>query len=188
MSKEMVFPDDVRRFQINEEIRERNKEFESLDAAGKRVQIAKDVLEMLQARKIIPNRGAYFYFLQHHSDEHYISNIQIKEMRLGLHELIADNQCRVCALGGLFTALVARVNGVPGATYVDDVYTKLMGFFEKNQLNLIEIVFEGWDDNIFLSPNGMTKLFKFKNMFPNSADRMSEIMKNIIENNGTFVF
>ena len=184
---EINIPGESRQQELRDIIAHRNVEFEKLEPNQKRVAVAKDVLEMLAAKKIIPRRGVYMKICNSYE------LVEPIEYKFGLHEILDQNVCQVCALGGLFAALVMNVNGVQYKNLFqsDDVFLKLYEIFDKDQLKLIEIVYEGWEcdleDNDKETPESL-KVRDFHKDYWKSEDRMVVIMKNIIENDGTFVF
>jgi hypothetical protein len=64
----------------------------------------------------------------------------------------------------------------------------LLRYFTLNQIQLIEHTFEGgigavyWDSDHSM----VNKSHAFYSRYPDSKDRLLAIMKNIVENNGTF--
>lgn len=155
----------------------------SMPKAEARVEIAKDVLEGLKRGKLKATKGKYLEFA---------INKPAYSMFEFRAELPSIGQCQVCALGGLFVALVGRVNDckmqVDGsgersgsvdceklAKYFSE---KLAKYFSEEQLHLIENHFEGWMNY----PGGRTYL----ETWPDPTERMTAIMKNIVKNKGTF--
>lgn len=121
-----------------------------------------------------------------------------------LREAINDKQCRVCALGGLFTANVLRNDQFPADNaFIDgyddtlkvesfDMRGNLERIFSQTQLELIEAVFE----TEFVTDNFHSEaqierleplLLYYRDKYPNDSDRMRAIMLNIIRNKGKFV-
>lgn len=183
-----------------------NRKFQAFTAAQKRVAIAKDVLDQIEAKTITPKKGTY---------------VALKGVRgKGFYELpVQENfdkvKCTTCALGGLLTCMVKFTNDAtmkdldnPGMDYdsgtENNLWKRLAKFFGKKQLFLIEHVFENWTYGMWdtYAKGQMAELgFKASDkdrqlvnkvnatwgLYPKTAkDRMIAIMENIIRNNGTF--
>jgi len=145
--------------------------------AEKRVALAKDVLAKLEARELIPGFGAYS---------------------------VVDKQgCRVCALGSLMVACC----GTPDVRHTgpEDVIRCLTPLFDLEELAVIEAAFEG-DDGMPLSDAarehglgigaqlraaasvfGASPEDSYDGRGLSAADRIHDIMLNIVRHDGRFV-
>ncbi len=137
-----------------------------------RVEIAKDVLKHIKAEKIVTEKLVYF---EASSDSSHCGE-QLKDVLPKL------NDCRVCALGGMFYAHVNRNNKYQINTdyrndivkvHSDDMRNEL-SMFSNTQLWKIEISFE-CDDS-----------YRREHDLIEDEDALIHIMKNIIKNKGTF--
>jgi hypothetical protein len=170
-----------------------------LTKAEMRIAIAKDVIAQIKAKKYNPTQGTwvdqvggqdYDSWLYHNAlsceidVQNYTKNIK---------------KCNVCALGSLFVSAVNKYNNVYGTfdtVSTDKVFdfkdmnnnSPLLRYFTLNQIQLIEHTFEGgigavyWDSDHSM----VNKSHAFYSRYPDSKDRLLAIMKNIVENNGTF--
>lgn len=135
-------------------IAERNEQFESADRMTQRVMIAKDVLEQIRLKELIPTWGTYV----------------TRNWR--------GPGCLVCALGGLAVSVmdgeaVGRTSGI--------MRDELSPYFSRDELDLIESLFEGW--KLESKENGTTMdCSKWYTKDP--TDRMRRIMQSIIDNDG----
>lgn len=170
---------------LNDAIARRNRKFNKLDAAGKRVAIAKDVLKSLNNKTIIASPGTYFSS----------SSIRLpkdKELGYGFKgdaevqpALEKMKSCEACAIGAVFVCAVkvadqlkvADINAHFNDREViigDEGMRQYLGkFFSQRQLHSMEHVFEMWGSG------GSYDVV-------NPKDRMKAIMLNIIENGGNF--
>ena len=159
----------------------------------KRVLIAKDVIKLIKAKKIVIQGGRYF---QVGSRGRYIGK-QLKDV------LPKIPKCQVCALGGLFYSYVLKYNnyeidddGLININEKDDEMRGLLkDIFSIAQLHLIECAFEQSDIEANCrckySFNTIIRAETYRNKHnierPNDADKaLIHIMKNIISNKGVF--
>ncbi len=178
-------------------------EFELLRASDKRVAIAKDVLEHLEANKIIASSGNWLIGIEF-SMEEYSNNIGLKE------KFSTETQkCEACAIGGMFFAAVKLFNklnvqdlsnaplycngeSIPCYSFgLSTIRPYLLQFFDLKQLMLIEIAFETGvgQYRLYDLPESEEELGYVASKFcvnMSSEDSMKLIMQNIIKNNGTF--
>jgi hypothetical protein len=175
----------------------RNREFNKLPDARKRVVIAEDVLQQMKAKRFIAKLGTYIG-VPYSVKEKFESSGEGEGEPAPLHEVLEGVQCEVCGIGSLFVAAVDRMNecSVSDIDAVDDdrfMREYLGGFFEEDQLVLIEAAFEGrfirrgstgyaeWSSEV-------TDAIRFGNSAgEDAAKRLRKIMKNIVDNKGTFV-
>ena len=142
-----------------------------------RVAIAKDVLAALALKKIATG-GVYFH-ADVQGSERFMGSVSLRD------QLPKIEQCEVCALGGLFVALVARENefnvdvnyGTIGVFGIQ-VYKHLRSYFTTEQLSCIESWFECHSSDVLDIPKAWVWL--------EDTERMKRIMENIVDNDGTF--
>ncbi len=182
-------------------MKRRNKRFSKLGKAAARVAIAKDVIAQVGRRKLRPAEGHYLaiqdHFLRDVVTE--ISGRQFQDVVLGARE------CRVCALGALFTTAVmvrdqwtirqvgayrSYIGDADIAVDRDHMVAYLKPWFSARQLALIESAFEmrlmdgGLKDRI--PEEDFVAAIVFGRAHRSNRSRMMAIMRNIIENDGTF--
>jgi hypothetical protein len=192
---------------INEALRKSNAAFKKATKAEKRVMIAKDVLAQIKAKRYIPESGTWVdanWNIRGGIDEiHETDSVQ---------KLFADRTietCSVCALGGLFMSCtnlnnntcVSDINYGGEGTEIgerieegDTLSNGLNKIFSKKQLQLIEVYFEkgdGWFGEAGYTGNYIGEDSRhveyFNDAYPDDDERLVEIMKNIVANDGTFV-
>ena len=192
---------------INKALLKSNTAFKKATKAEKRVMIAKDVLAQIKAKRYIPESGTWVdanWNIRGGIDEiHETDSVQ---------KLFADRTietCSVCALGGLFMSCtnlnnntcVSDINYGGEGTEIgerieegDTLSNGLNKIFSKKQLQLIEVYFETGDG--WFGEDGYTGVHigedsrhvaYFNDAYPDDEDRLVEIMKNIVANDGTFV-
>ncbi len=152
------------------------EEFDKLSKTKKRIEIAKDVLKQLKARKLNVKKGDYCYI-----NNEIFANKNLKNVLSKFRK-----SCEVCALGACFLSIISIIDNF----VLDDCYTigrhKMSPYlklaFTDNQLDLIECSFEGWTDYFTEAEKKATR-FHAKD---SPEVRLKAIMKNIIQNNGTF--
>lgn len=189
---------------INEALRKSNAAFKKATKAEKRVMIAKDVLAQIKAKRYIAESGTWV-----DANWNILSEIDGTE---SVQKLFADRTietCNVCALGGLFMSCTNLNNntcvddinyGGEGSElgamieYGDTLSNGLNKIFSKKQLQLIEVYFErgdGWFGEDGFSGDYIGEdsrhVKDFNDAYPDDDERLVEIMKNIVANDGTFV-
>ena len=152
--------------------------------AEKRVAVAKDVIAQLNRGKLTATTGLYFE--AKNCDKSFDGEVQLQEV------LKHIPKCEVCAKGALFVGMINKYNdftinvdyytNYPKASQITSCvnihfYDKLKTLFTEKQLTAIEVYFEGWR---------RVKAPSFYEKNPNAKKRMILIMKNIIQNKGTF--
>jgi hypothetical protein len=181
-------------------------DFDSLTKAQKRVVIAKDVIKQINAKQLIAKPG--WYISLDMSD--FTSSMSIKDNYSKIKE------CRVCALGACLMATTKFANVLNFSDIGRDIHSldndnvkKVFSeIFSPDQLLLIEQAFEGvsrtasrfankvlkqsqlsgiMEDrcDTFFKKNG-GRMFDQKKTDKSADDRLKAIMRNIVENNGTF--
>jgi hypothetical protein len=180
--------------------RKKAKAFEDMTPNEKRVAIARDLIEHVNAGRVraqesvwLSSRGAVQFS---NSDERQLDAV-----------LKAVPTCTCCQLGGLLYATACRANAVKVSDvtneYDDDDSLDYSGFsgyleryFEEQQLMLMEMAFEGGDgafSGYDLDTNEETEdelehaanAFYFRH--DNDEERMVAICQNIIDHGGEFV-
>lgn len=172
--------------------------FEDISPAGKRVMIAKDVINKLKTKQFVAEAQTW---LAQIDGSEFITNKDLKESRQ-LKSIIGDltkpddPSCQACALGGCFMAAVDLFNdikandvtdGAVDGLWIETMSGYLNKFFDNDQLRLIEMAFEFGKGGF--APNNDEEQCA-SSMYWNAKDpetRMIGIMGNIIENNGQFV-
>ncbi|KKN74685.1 hypothetical protein LCGC14_0388870 [marine sediment metagenome] len=171
-----------------------------------RVEIAKDVLKQIKAKKITIECGAYFTYKTKKGAQY--KGRQLQEVLPKLKE------CKVCALGSLFYSHIIKnndfkisANGLGGTDlngHGDRLRNSILGFSEA-QLELIECAFESNDYYMMCSERGtysgkvISSAISYRSTHdlsngsvfdkdPKKNDKpaLIHIMKNVIKNKGTF--
>lgn len=169
--------------------------------AKERVLIAKDVIKTINSGYLRP---AHFVYLEMETDK---SVPTLDGGKFSVKKALDQAKyCDVCAKGAIFASYVKKHNecyigeGYEGKTVgsydqaeelkwcgSDFIVKSVRSLFTKNQMDLIEMYFEG-------SPQSTNKILishfskarAFYSSYENAEQRMIAIMKNIIENKGTF--
>lgn len=183
--------------QLAKKIQSNNRQFEDADKANKRMMIACDVLRMIRNQSLYPEQGTYITAFFGEFD---------------LLKTVSSKTCQACALGSMFVSFVLRrkCEGVRFIYYPQEycsciggetVVQHLSKYFSKRQLILIESAFECGDVVVINTPASAECQLTIKNLpkkkdvqkaisfgcdYPNDFARLEAIMKNIIQNKGTF--
>lgn len=172
----------------------KNEAFWALSRSEKRVAIAKDVIKLVNTNKIKPKSGTYLKIPKRLREDEK------------LDKAIKEVTCTGCALGACFIGLVDQgdklrvsdilgeftdLNGIRfGSVDDNDFRQHLRKVFSPKQLSLIESAFEKqhFEDDKCLEDieEQQAQAIKFGVKFPSVNSRMIGIMRNIIENKGTF--
>lgn len=179
---------------LNQYIEETNEAFLNASPSKKRIMIAKDVILRLNTENIIVNGGNFMSNPMYKGKYFNKSTTQFKTV-LNNSEVM----CRVCAKGALFCSVIGRINNLTLEVLEDERYNvnvdsfddamhqKLLEYFSKEQIDLIETAFEGFS---YLEQNSWENKSKALNFFNNNRGpgkpRLIAICKNIVENKGTF--
>jgi len=169
----------------------------------KRVAIAKDVIDQVKSKELIPKKGFYLdqrssALVQGQSDDKQVNEILIEK----------KIQCEVCARGAIFIAGLKRFNNLK----VGDIKNRNLdyevreeyetNFFEPQQSVLIERVFEAkafpnteklrgfvgyYHPKICRAASKYRQELSRSGDFGRTANLLIGIAKNIILNNGDFV-
>jgi hypothetical protein len=171
-----------------------NAAFKKMSQARKRVQIAKDVIAGLKAKKLKAMRGSY---IKVKGDSRYFNYKPFNDG--SFKEALKDiPECEVCVKGAIFTCIVARRNQVPSnaeqlrhpypENWTGEKLAPLLGdIFSADQLRLIEAHFEEEDIESTFGDSKLTKIQVPLSDYLYPEDRMIGIMENIIANKGTFI-
>lgn len=144
--------------------------------AAVRVEIAKDVIAQVKAKRFRVRTGRYIVG-DAAFDEQFGCGVN-KPVR-------PPAQCQVCAIGGMFVAALDRFNELymrdvsDSEPNEDNMRGYLSRWFEYDQLQAIEAAFEMWDV-------GNPAEGGFGRRYDLSADRLVAICENIITNAGSF--
>lgn len=183
-----------------------NEVFAKLSKPEKRVMIAKDVLKMLKEERITATSGVCCQVKQSGIFQKEITKLTDEDGN-GLIELskpFKHVDCRVCAIGALFVSglnvfnqFEVDANEIEDDDYShekyrtnfdinDDAFCDVIDrYFSEEQLQLIEVFFEG-NNGLYKNYNYDDVAISFKNNHKPEI-RMILIMQNIIANKGTFV-
>lgn len=173
-----------------------NDKFKKATKAEKRVMIAKDVLAQLKTNRYFAESGAWVqeFWSEKHNPELRYEDTSVAEA----FDAKEIQQCSVCALGSLFMSC-AVITGKTTLMDLDEeryylgeliqdnraISNGLDKIFSKSQLKLIESYFEGNDGYFVKASKDQDRI---ENFFAFEPDiRLKMIMKNIIENKGTFI-
>ena len=195
---------------LRKRIKDRERRFKAATPAGKRVMIAKDVLEQLDTRWLKARRNSWLISESNLLTDHYITehtkNTDLQE------EILKLPSCTACAVGAMFACAVRRADDLtledmryksPDGSYVspyadfgwDGLVRYLSRWFSYGQLKMIEHAFErgsggsGLSDEEFSDPDFMINhnaSVVFGSKFVNDTERMVAIMQNIIKHKGEF--
>lgn len=197
---------------LQREIAKRNKEFAQASAAEKRVLIAKDVIQQIKVGRFQAQLQAWVVPLHKNGEDLCFDwedkiDFSSKPAPLSFEnqsvcELFLDKKidtCECCALGAMFMSCTLYSNKTSVRDFVQEttfnfeerIYTTdgfangLSKFFSAAQLSLIEAAYEGGIGAFEVSrkqENAIAWIWELED----PKDRMLAIMRNIIENNGTF--
>lgn len=172
--------------------RDRNRRFRKLTPEKQRVRIAKDVIAQLAAGRIRARRGLYLSPADRTS---WHAKLDHEQVHLALEE---QPICMACALGAAFACAVKRANDLKFISFAHHsapdrerfmMHAYLKDWFSLEQLGLIECCFEGSERWAVpgTPPELISRALSFGPYGPTADQLMTAIMKNIIENDGTFV-
>ena len=157
------------------------------------VDIAKDVIALIAAKKIRVKKGTYGRFARQILHKHEGESVQ-KVLQEATKPI-----CNVCAMGAMFCAFIDKENEVKVKDYDLDyeaefgneyaITQKLAPYFSENQLRLIEAAFEGVVIRDLLTDDYdiyERAAIQFFNRYKNPEARLVAIMENVIANKGKF--
>ncbi len=173
-------------------IKETNKAFAEATPAEQRVIIAKDVILRLETKNLLAAKGAFLKEGSFDVLNLYTSRISLKNY-LNKND---RNSCVVCAKGALFCSIIGRnnkmtigamVNGNGGNNLYSGGHQRLLEYFSREQLDLIETAFEGKSYlNICNAKTLQGAIYFYNANLESHYNRLVAICNNIIENQGTF--
>jgi hypothetical protein len=168
-------------------IRKREKRFQKMSPANKRVAIAKDVIQYVKVdKKIDPQSNTYLLFSNIHPPS-YDSDTQIQNLLI-----TRDFECTACAVGSMFVSAVLRYDNIVCGSFRYEMnrgFRQYLGqFFSQDQIDLIESAFECRMISIDGNPDDtdLCQAVIFGKKYSDDYSRILAIMENIIENNGEF--
>lgn len=162
------------------------------------IAIARDVLSRIKRRKLRVHTGTYIYG--------GIENASLDDQAQTYIDVL-ENNCEVCALGGLLLSYVRlknncslhdmgcinsyyTTNGINVKTTFSKIYNILKVAFSKKTMWLLECAFEQSKMSRKMSSLSMKKVYEaidFGKRFKTDRTRLVGIMKNIINNDGKFI-
>lgn len=161
--------------------------------AKERIQIAKDVIAQVKARRFVAECGTYV-------DVNRRGDGVAASVGDELSKLVKGKTCHVCAKGAFFIARLDRKNalelsrwdlGSGGNRYYgadnDLCVDYLSAAFSMEQLSIIERVFECWRSVGEENWDDLDRVVAaFEKKYPTPRARLLAIAENIIANSGTF--
>jgi hypothetical protein len=198
-------------FALNAKIEESNDTFLNASKATKRMMLAQDVLDRIELGQLKPERtGSTVRMIE---ENHFVGdNFQFDEVfsaykdqkDVSIKETLQNPtvQCEVCAKGGMFLALIGRVNDFtwkhfsPYTNHDLPPQQKLLEIFSEKMLAAIEAAFEG-STHVDVYLNGGFLMWDlsdhtyFRNFYEahygSPTNRLKAICTNIIQNEGSFI-
>ena len=168
---------------IEKRLKTRNARFRKLPKAKQRVALAKDVIQQLDARKLIASH-CYFGW-KHRDDNARFSNLPDKAQ---FGTATSQTKCEVCGIGSLLVAAAELADQLPVDWALDittgstnerfSIVDYLAPWFSSTQLDMIEMAYEQTSTR-----GGFRSFYTVRS----DKQRLRAIMKNIIANNGRFV-
>lgn len=150
-----------------------------------RVEIAKDVLARLAAKKIVVKTGTYLQALD--KDGMYAIDIPTTTGKE-----LGKMSCQVCAVGAAFLSVASRQNcdieaeDDEGGMWYDEMLNQLTPFFSLEELAEIETAFEHGSCSNIADEHGFDENVDAANFCADIEDdeAMIKIMNGIIKNKG----
>ena len=182
-------------------VRDRNYRFKQMTPTQQRVTIAKDVLKLLEAEKIVARSGTYMDLGRKVESKDiwagsgYWTGGEVEGVQV--HQLIeAAPTCKVCGIGACFVAAVRRADQCKSTDMSgtnDDHFMReyLEQWFDIEQIELVESAFE-MDTSFYNQERERTKdvayyAQQFGKRYAKDGDRLAAIFTNIADNKGKFV-
>ena len=214
-SNDIIPPSEFRLAERIARVEAKNKRFQDLPPARKRVAIAKDVLKWLATGKLLVPGAAVSTYMEGFAVSEHLAD----------RTIVNGGTCTACAIGGIVACAVER-GEAGGSLYRNgllvgmsqgspDIHAALSGIFSVEQLCLIEAAFEGEANTPYrtrlalleergehLDEEGdrvwsatarertsdlLAPAYAFTERYEDRSERMVAIMQNIIANGGTFV-
>lgn len=174
----------------NRKVTRDNNLFEKMSPAEKRVQIARDVIAQLAAKRLIATTGTWLA----NGDEGDLFTKEDVHKNPELQKILKrQKECTGCALGGMFMCAVERADELRLGDLDRDsrdyrqmqdgsVFKYMEKFFSREQLDEIEAAFEqgeGFVDDSNVASGWLSEV-------DDANERMRLIMENIVANKGKF--
>ena len=171
------------------------KDLASMPAAKARIMIARDVIKALKTKHFIAQHGSYVVSTEL---SQLLGN---RSPHSQVRDLFLDKapECNVCALGGLFVAVVERSDNITpndlsisssvSCVNEDSLRRTLATIFPAEMLAEIEAAFESWSVRSTIR-NAYDYSWHATGVdldYSKADIRMAMVMKNIIRNHGTFM-
>lgn len=171
------------------------EKFLKLTKAEQRVEVAKDVLKQIKAKRYVGNTGSYIRGV-------VVDNVDMNDSVRENFDKIEE--CDVCAMGACLLSITKYKNMLTFAelpfctSQMGSKVVDLLSIFTPKQLLLIESAFEGYDhgadrvaEDVFgyrdgLSLQEIEKVDNFYAKYSEDTNRLKAIMENIISHKGTF--
>ena len=175
---------------LNTFVEKTNAAFKKANKARRRVLIAKDALIRTKLNNLRLNKGS-FVGTDNISKESTFADLQFKNF-------INDNNntCIVCAKGAMFCSIVGRDNKLTYRESFQNAWSNdfdntphetLLKYFSAEQLDLIEIAFEG--RSYLYAVTDLDLIYRAKKIYEtyeSHTDTFIAICNNIIKNKGEF--
>lgn len=171
-----------------------NAAFAAMTRGQRAVAVARDALRLLEAGRIVEQRGTYVALGVSNEDDYRVAE------GASLRSVLPNYECHVCAMGALFVGAIDKFNGVQatGTELRDCIYKfnsgntivhHLAQVFTPRQLRLIEAAFETyrWGGDMIPTEAEMDGIQRYTDVHPNRRQRLEAILANIVRNKGTFV-
>lgn len=114
---------------------------------------------------------------------HPVRELDLQEMLLR-----AEGKCCVCGIGSLVVAAAARFDNMKIEVLESKgVFAAMADYFSKEQLELIETVYEQCDHDCNVPTTQRARAYELWQNVPAGTERLRLIMENIVANNGRFV-
>jgi hypothetical protein len=183
------------------------KLWSKMTRAEKRVEIAKDALAHYKSKLFKPTKCTYL------SVEDIDDEIN-ENQQLNTFILKEKKTCNTCLKGAVLCSHILKTNHLSIQEFNkienenDFIYKRLKGIFSVNQLDLMEVAFEGrvvmeenttlatynedydeddWDEEQYILTELAEKAIKFSKKYENTDDRYVAILRNLIKNGGEFI-
>lgn len=177
-----------------------NREFRAMPKYKKRMTIAADVLQQVKLKRFIPKQRVYLELRDEEAKDRFRAvrhGAAETEECATLNNVLGGSSCEVCGIGSLFVAAAERtkacVDDMAGADDDNFMRNLLKDYFDMDQLLLIEAAFEGQyidaDDyeSYEVEQEDIDEALDFTRSATTANARLERIMKNIVENRGTFI-
>lgn len=177
---------------FKEIMEKRNAAFQALSSKGKRIAIARDVIKHLDAKVFTAHAGAYVTgFTEYTTGIGYGWKIPQDSEICEQMESSDWPGCEVCALGAVLLAHAYHTDdlSVGSAAQSDSgpIKERMSGFFEEDQLSLIEAAFER-SYAFAVGADGALEAENFGEGFDDPDERLRAIMQKIASHpEGLFV-